>query len=95
MITNSSNSSKRSNRSSRARLASGRFLTRLQEKVCGESLRKMIYVGCVAAMLTGCAAAVAPDGRNCIDGESGNRRRNMPLSKNTASFLRGIEKILR
>ena len=33
--------------------------------------------------------------RNCIDGESGNSHRNMPLSKNTASFLRGIEKILR
>ena len=62
MSTNRSNSSKRSNRSSRARLASGTFLIRLREKVCGESLRKMIYVGCVAAMLTGCAAAVAPDG---------------------------------
>jgi hypothetical protein len=45
-----------------ARLASGTFLIRLQEKVCGESLRKMIYVGCVAAMLSGCAAAVATDG---------------------------------
>lgn len=61
MITNSSSSSTRSNHSSRGRLASGRFLTRLRENVCGESLRKMIYVGCVAAMLTGCAAAVAPD----------------------------------
>jgi hypothetical protein len=37
-------------------------LIRLQEKVCGESLRKMIYVGCVAAILSGCAAAVATDG---------------------------------
>ena len=45
-----------------ARLASGTFLIRLQEKVCGGSLRKMIYVGCVAAILSGCAAAVAPDG---------------------------------
>ena len=45
-----------------ARLASGVFLIRLQEKVCGESLRKMIYVGCVAAILSGCAAAVATDG---------------------------------
>jgi len=62
MITNSSSSSKRSNRSSRARPASGRFLIRLQEKVCGGSLRKMICVGCVAAMLSGCASAVAPDG---------------------------------
>ena len=61
MITNSSSSSTRSNRSTRARPASGRFLTRLQENVCGESLRKMIYIGCVAAMLTGCAAAVAPE----------------------------------
>lgn len=45
-----------------ARLASGVFLIRLQEKVCGESLRKMIYVGCVAAILSGCAAAVTTDG---------------------------------
>lgn len=45
-----------------ARLASGVFLIRLQKKVCGESLRKMIYVGCVAAMLSGCAAAVTNDG---------------------------------
>ena len=45
-----------------ARLAAGTFLIRLQEKVCGKSLRKMIYVGCVAVMLSGCAAAVATDG---------------------------------
>jgi hypothetical protein len=37
-------------------------LIRLQKKVCGESLRKMIYVGCVAVILSGCAAAVATDG---------------------------------
>ena len=61
MITNSLSSSKRPNRSSRARLASGTFFIRLQEKVCGENVKKMIYAGCVAAMLTGCAAAVAPD----------------------------------
>jgi len=58
MRNNRSNSSKRS---SRARPASRRFLTRLQEKACGGSLRKMSYVGCVAAMLTGCAAAVTPE----------------------------------
>ena len=44
-----------------ARLASGPFLIRLQEKVCGESLRRMIYAGCIAAILSGCAA-VATDG---------------------------------
>jgi len=59
---NGSNRSSCSNRSSRARLASGTFLIRLQEKVFGESLRKMIYVGCVAAILSGCAAAVTTDG---------------------------------
>jgi uncharacterized protein YceK len=37
-------------------------LIRLQEKVCGESLRKMIYVGCIAALLSGCATAVTSDG---------------------------------
>jgi hypothetical protein len=62
MTTNSLNSSKRSKRSSCARLASGVFLIRVQEKVCGESLRKMIYVGCVAAILSGCAATVTSDG---------------------------------
>jgi hypothetical protein len=62
MTTNSLNSSKRSKRSSRARLASGVFLSRLREKLFGESLRKMTYVGCIAAMLSGCAAAAAPDG---------------------------------
>jgi hypothetical protein len=61
MTTNSLNSSKRSKRSSRARLASGTFLIRLKEKVCGESLNKMIYLGCIAAILNGCAAAVATD----------------------------------
>jgi hypothetical protein len=44
------------------RLASGTFLIRLQEKICGESLRKIIYVGCVAAILSGCAAALGTDG---------------------------------
>jgi hypothetical protein len=62
MTTNSLSSSKRSKRSSRARLASGTFFMRLQEKVCGESLRKMIYVGCVGAILSGCAAGVSTDG---------------------------------
>jgi hypothetical protein len=45
-----------------ARLPSGTFLIRLQEKVFGERLRKMIYVGCVATILTGCAATVTTDG---------------------------------
>ena len=45
-----------------ARLASGTFLIRLQERVYKESLREMIYVGFVAVMLSGCAAAVATDG---------------------------------
>ena len=61
MRNNRSNTSIRSNRSSRVRPASGRFLIRLQEKACGKSLRKMIYVGCVAVILSGCAAAVAPE----------------------------------
>jgi hypothetical protein len=56
------NGSNRSSCSSRARLASGTFLIRLQEKVCEKNLNKMIYVGSVAAMLSGCAAAITPDG---------------------------------
>lgn len=44
-----------------ARLASGTFLIRLQERVCERRLAKMIYAGCVAAILSGCAA-VATDG---------------------------------
>jgi hypothetical protein len=44
------------------RLASGTFLIRLQETVCGESLRKMIYIGYVAVILSGCAAALTTDG---------------------------------
>jgi len=44
-----------------ARLASGTFLIRLREKVCGGSLRKMFYVGSVAVISSGCAAAVALD----------------------------------
>ena len=44
-----------------ARLASGTFLIRLQERVCERRLEKMIYAGCVAAILSGCAA-VATDG---------------------------------
>ena len=81
MRNNRSNSSIRSNRSSRARPASGRFLIRLHENVCGESLRKMIYVGCVAAMLTGCAAAVAPD-REIASTE------NQEIAAATCSYLR-------
>jgi hypothetical protein len=59
MKTNSVSSSKRSNR---ARLASGTFLIGLRERVCEHNLREMILAGCVALMLNGCAAAVAPDG---------------------------------
>lgn len=58
MRNNRSNSSKRS---SRARLASGTFLIRLQERIYGVSLRKVFYAGSVVAMLSGCAAAVAPE----------------------------------
>ena len=64
MITNGSNSSKRSNRSSRGHLASGRFLTRRQERTFRQPLGEMLFVWCVAAMLSGCAAAVAPDGES-------------------------------
>jgi hypothetical protein len=45
-----------------ARLASGTFLIRLQERVCERRLGKMIYAGCVAVILSGCTAGVAPDG---------------------------------
>ena len=62
MTTNSSNSSTRSNRSSRARLASGTFLIRLRERVFRQPLGAVIFVWCVALMLSGCAAAVATDG---------------------------------
>jgi hypothetical protein len=44
-----------------ARLASGTYLIRLQERVYEGNLRKRIYVGFVAVMLSGCAAAVATD----------------------------------
>ena len=45
-----------------ARLASGTFLIRLQERVYENNRREMILVGCVALMLSGCAAAVTTDG---------------------------------
>jgi hypothetical protein len=61
MRNNRSNSSIPSNRSRRVYLASGTFLIRLQEKEYGESLRKMVYASCVAVILSGCAAAVAPE----------------------------------
>jgi hypothetical protein len=44
-----------------ARLASGRFLIRLQERVFQQPLGKMLFVSCVALMLAGCAAAVVTD----------------------------------
>jgi hypothetical protein len=62
MTTNRLSSSKRSKRSSRARLPSGTFLIRLWERVYEDNLREMILAGCVALMLSGCAAAVATDG---------------------------------
>jgi hypothetical protein len=45
-----------------ARLASGTFLIRLRKGVYQDSLREMMLVWCVALMLSGCAAAVAPEG---------------------------------
>jgi len=45
-----------------ARLASGRFLTRLQERTFRQPIGEMLFVWCVAIMLSGCAAAVATDG---------------------------------
>ena len=45
MTTNSSSSSRRSNRSSRARLASGTFLIRLQEGCYQGNLREVILFG--------------------------------------------------
>ena len=45
-----------------ARLASGTFLIRLQERVFRQSLGEMLVVWCLAVMLSGCAAAVATDG---------------------------------
>jgi hypothetical protein len=45
-----------------ARLASGRFLTRLQERAFRQPLGEMLFVWCVAVMLSGCAAVVATDG---------------------------------
>ena len=62
MTTNSSSSSRRSNSSSRARLASGSFLIRLRERVFRQSVGEMLFVGCVAIVLSGCTAAVATDG---------------------------------
>jgi len=62
MRNNRSNSSRRSNRSSRARLATGRFLIRLQERVFQQLLGEMLFVWCVATILSGCATATATDG---------------------------------
>jgi hypothetical protein len=62
MTTNSSNSSRSSNRSSRARLASGTFLIRLQQRVFRQPLGAVIFFWCITLMLSGCAAAVATDG---------------------------------
>ena len=76
-----SNSLIRSIRSSRGHLASGRFLIRLQERNCGGSLRKIIYVGCVAVMLSGCAAAVAPDKENAST-------ENQEIAAATCSYFR-------
>jgi hypothetical protein len=45
-----------------ARLASGTFLIRLQEKMFRQSLGEMFVISYVALMLSGCAAAVATDG---------------------------------
>src|SRR5438309_1932413 len=44
-----------------ARLASETFLIRLWERVFRQSVGEMLFVWCVAFMLSGCAAAVAPD----------------------------------
>lgn len=81
MITNSSSSSKHSNRSSRARLASRLFLTRLQEMTFRQPLGEMLFVWCVAVMLTGCVAAVAPD-REIASTE------NQEIAAATCSYLR-------
>jgi hypothetical protein len=45
-----------------ARLPSGTFLIRLQERMFRQSLGEMFFVWCVALFLSGCAAAVATDG---------------------------------
>jgi hypothetical protein len=45
-----------------ARLASGTFLIRLQEKAFRQPLGEMLLVWGVAVILSGCAAAVATDG---------------------------------
>jgi hypothetical protein len=45
-----------------ARLASGTFLIRLRERVFRQSVGEMLFVWCVAFMLSGCAATVATDG---------------------------------
>src|SRR5919106_5366077 len=62
MTANSSKRSISSNRSSRARLASGSFSIRLRERVFRQSVGEMLFVGCVAIVLSGCTAAVATDG---------------------------------
>jgi hypothetical protein len=45
-----------------ARLASGTFLIKLQERAFRQSLGEMVVVWCVVFMLSGCAAAVTTDG---------------------------------
>jgi hypothetical protein len=45
-----------------ARLASGTFLIRLQQRVLRQPLGAVIFVWCVTLMLSGCAAAGATDG---------------------------------
>jgi hypothetical protein len=44
-----------------ARLASETFLIRLRERVFRQSVGEMLFVWCVAFMLSGCASAVATD----------------------------------
>lgn len=84
MTTNSSSSSTRSNRSSRARLASGTFLIRLREGMFRQSVGEMLFVGCVAFILSGCAAAVATDGGIAST-------ENPETSFSTCSYLRTQE----
>jgi hypothetical protein len=45
-----------------ARLASGTFLIRLQERVFQQAVGEMVSIWCVAFILSGCVAAVATDG---------------------------------
>jgi hypothetical protein len=45
-----------------ARLPSGTFLIRLQERMFRKSLGEMVFIWCVALFLSGCATAVTSDG---------------------------------